>query len=162
MIDGETMPGFSGIYPRRLGREGRLCLPPAFRAVLASAVGDGRDVGTVLAYGGEEPFLQFFSRAAMDEIRRKICDLPRGSHTRWILSRRFRAQTLLATLDARGRVTLPAWVRKRRGFLAGSDVVVVGKGNSFQLWPAAAYGGGNGDRGDAPMHETGAGVRAGG
>lgn len=168
MVGGEIMSGFSGVYHRSLDRAGRLSLPRAFRAVLAEedpAFGEGRDVECVLFYGGEEPFLQFFSHAAMDEIHRKICDLPRGSRDRWVLNRWFVGQTLRAALDARGRVTLPAWLRKRRGFPAGSDVVVVGKGNSFQLWHAAAYGcgeGGDGIGGDAPVHETGEGVRAGG
>ncbi|QEW27339.1 division/cell wall cluster transcriptional repressor MraZ [Roseovarius indicus] len=138
-IESESMTGFTGDYRRRLDAHGRLCLPRAFRAILAAQDPEAdKGVAGVFVYGGDDPFLPCFTMAAMEAIDSKITALPRSSYARRILSRRYRCQTHLVTLDSRGRLAVPARLRERKALVAGGDVVLTGNGDSFRLWPAGA------------------------
>lgn len=119
---------FLGTHAPRLDDKGRLVLPAKFREGLAA--------GVVLAKGQDRsivvwPAAEFASYAArLSEASRS--DEKVRAYLRVLFSGAFDEQP-----DKQGRVTLPAALREYAGL--DRDVIVVGNGQTVEIWDAAAW-----------------------
>jgi MraZ protein len=119
---------FLGTHAPRLDDKGRLVLPAKFREGLAA--------GVVLAKGQDRsivvwPAAEFASYAArLSEASRS--DEKVRAYLRVLFSGAFDEQP-----DKQGRVTLPQALREYAGL--DRDVIVVGNGQTVEIWDAAAW-----------------------
>lgn len=119
---------FLGTHAPRLDDKGRLVLPAKFREALAP--------GLVLTKGQDRsivvwPATEFAAYAArLGEASRS--DEKVRAYLRVLFSGAFDEQP-----DKQGRVTLPPVLREYAGL--DRDVVVVGNGQTVEIWDAAAW-----------------------
>lgn len=119
---------FLGTHAPRLDDKGRLVLPAKFREELAP--------GLVMTKGQDRsivvwPAAAFQEHAArLDELSRTNAQV--RAHLRVLFSGAFDEQP-----DRQGRVTIPAPLREYAGL--DRDVVVVGSGQTVEIWDAAAW-----------------------
>ena len=119
---------FLGTHAPRLDDKGRLVLPAKFREALAP--------GLVLTKGQDRsivvwPATEFTAYAArLGEASRS--DEKVRAYLRVLFSSAFDEQP-----DKQGRVTLPPVLREYAGL--DRDVVVVGNGQTVEIWNAAAW-----------------------
>lgn len=119
---------FLGTHAPRLDDKGRLVLPAKFREALAP--------GLVLTKGQDRsivvwPATEFTAYAArLGEASRS--DEKVRAYLRVLFSSAFDEQP-----DKQGRVTLPPVLREYAGL--DRDVVVVGNGQTVEIWDAAAW-----------------------
>ena len=119
---------FLGTHAPRLDDKGRLVLPAKFREALAP--------GLVLTKGQDRsivvwPAIEFTAYAArLGEASRS--DEKVRAYLRVLFSSAFDEQP-----DKQGRITLPPVLREYAGL--DRDVVVVGNGQTVEIWDAAAW-----------------------
>ena len=119
---------FLGTHAPRLDDQGRLVLPAKFREALAP--------GLVLTKGQDRsivvwPATEFTAYAArLGEASRS--DEKVRAYLRVLFSSAFDEQP-----DKQGRITLPPVLREYAGL--DRDVVVVGNGQTVEIWNAAAW-----------------------
>ena len=119
---------FLGTHQPRLDEKGRLVLPAKFREGLADGVvmTKGQDRSIVVW-----PAADFAAHAArLSELSRT--DAKVRAHLRVLFSGAFDE-----TPDKQGRVTVPPQLRDYAGL--DRDVVVVGAGQTVEIWEASAW-----------------------
>lgn len=119
---------FLGTHAPRLDDKNRVVLPAKFR--------DGLAAGLVMTKGQDHSIV-VWPAADFAEYAERMGELSRTNaqvraHLRVLFSGAFDE-----TLDKQGRVTIPPALREYAGL--DRDVVVVGNGQTLELWDAAAW-----------------------
>lgn len=121
---------FAGSSQLTIDDKGRLAIPARLRTQLAEEY--GKQIAITLGPEAIEVYpAQVFRRIA--EAIPKIADRPK----RMLMQRLFVGHAVESELDAQGRVLVPTMLRERMKL--GSDVVLVGQIDHFELWPAAQW-----------------------
>jgi MraZ protein len=122
---------FTGEYRHTIDPKGRIAVPARFRSELAGEPYVCRWIDGCLA---------IFPRAAWDVLATQISGLARvGDARARELSRSVFATAFPVALDGQGRVLVPANLRQLVGL--GTDVVVVGLNDHFELWEPDRWAG---------------------
>lgn len=141
------LPGFTGEYLQKVDAKGRMSIPADFREVLEAgdpaALAAGKAPGVYVQYGKYlngrllawtvEAFSQIAE--AITSIRPTTDD---DKEAQLRARREVLGQTTRLDIDKDGRVILPLRQRENLGFAEG-EVVFMGLGDSFEIWPAATY-----------------------
>ena len=126
---------FHGKSNVRIDAKSRLSVPAGFRRQLE----DGGDARVVLAPALFDATVHYFPWAAWKAREALIASLPQ-SDARVIAVKKLQFSLAVdVTPDGHGRVLLPADLRQHAGIELESDVVVVGQGQTFDLWSATAW-----------------------
>jgi len=140
---------FRGVNALTLDSKGRLAVPSRYRDQLAEQCG-GRLVVTV----DPDHCLLLYPLPAWEEIERKLVKLPSFNAQARRLQRLLVGHATECELDAAGRILLPTLLREFAQM--DKDVVLIGQGNKFEIWSAAAWDAGRsewlaaGTSGDLP------------
>jgi MraZ protein len=120
---------FRGTYEHSLDDRGRIAIPSRYR--------DAFDAGVVFAKSPDQ-CIEIYTQEAYD--RRAAEVLAEGDNARSSrrLQRAFFAGSWDGELDKQGRVLVPQALRTWAG-LNGS-VIILGRGECFELWDSARYG----------------------
>ncbi len=121
---------FAGSNKLTIDDKGRLAIPARLRAQLADEY--GKQIAVTLGPECIEVYPATVFRRIAEAIP-KIADRPK----RMLMMRLFVGNAVEAELDAQGRVLVPPMLRERMNL--GSDVVLVGQFDHFELWPEAAW-----------------------
>ncbi len=125
---------FSGSHKLTIDDKGRLAVPARVRAQLAEDY--GKQIAVTLGPECIELYpAPVFRRIA--EAILKIRDRPK----RVQMQRLFVGNAVESELDAQGRVSLPPLLRESRKL--GTDVVLVGQIDHFELWPESEWAASN-------------------
>lgn len=115
-----------GNYHHNIDSKGRVIMPAKFR----------EELGDVFyATKGKDNTITILSKAAWDELGRKIAEMPSAKTvqiTRFLFSS---AAELIP--DKQGRVLIPQPLRKYAGL--DKDVVINGTGSKVEIWDKAAW-----------------------
>ena len=114
---------FFGEYEYRIDEKGRAPLPPKFRAAFAD--------GIVLVPGAEKCILAY-TPSEWKELAGDLTTSPLPTSKMRKLSRALFASAFELSLDAQGRIAIPATLRQHAGITA--DVIVAGNNAYLELW----------------------------
>jgi len=117
---------FKGTYRHRIDSKGRLPVPAAFRRAL-QAEAEGRLVVTLL-----DQCLAVYPPHEWEQLEAQLRALPAFSRPVKALTRLLTSRAADCQVDVQGRILLPAPLRQAAGL--GTEVVVVGVLNRFELW----------------------------
>lgn len=127
---------FSGNALRAVDAEGMMTLPPFVLRALIRRTGTGRvmfgphEIDACLT-GYDEPYgAWLFAEAERRRLRDEMLGAGPARHHDHM--RRTFGAAAPAEVDARGRVRLPAMMRRRAGI--GDLALVVGTGGAFEIW----------------------------
>jgi MraZ protein len=119
---------FFGEFEYRLDEKGRLPLPPRFRLAFRE--------GLVVAQGIEK-CLTIYTQAEWKKLADSITGSNLSASKLRTINRALFATAFMLTLDAQGRIGLPANLRQYAGI--GEDVVIAGANNYLELWDRNAW-----------------------
>lgn len=122
---------FKGTYRHRFDPKGRIPVPASFRRGLAEA-GQTRLVATLL-----DQCLAVYPDSEWRRLEAQLRQLPAFSREVKALTRLLASRAVDCELDVQGRIHLPAGLREAAGL--GSETVVVGVVDRFELWAPAAW-----------------------
>lgn len=126
-------PGPGGFYGRfriRLDAKGRLTLPALYRRALGV---DESDEAWLVLRQGNEGFVQVVPAAVFDElVRSGATGAGRSGADRQWQKRLQLSSVDHASLDPKGRMTVPAALLERNGI--GREVLVLGVGRLMEIW----------------------------
>ena len=122
---------FKGTYEHRIDGKGRLPVPAALRRALAP--GEGLVV-TLL-----DQCLAAYPAAEWAKLEAQLASMPAFSKPVKALTRRLASRAADCALDVQGRILLPAVLRSAAAL--GTNVVVVGVLNRFEIWAPEAWSG---------------------
>ncbi len=124
---------FTGTYENKIDRKGRVSLPAAFRSQLPE--GDGR---LVFVYRSPSlPSLEACDQAFMDRLADSLEQFDMYSDTEEDLGAVILADARPLSLDAEGRIMLPA---EHAEFASITDrVTFAGHGRRFRLWQPEGF-----------------------
>ena len=132
---------FRGKSVHKVDAKGRVSIPASFRRVLEEGDpdwGPGENPQLVIVHGSRDgECLEGYSIRAMDEMDDLIEKMPRFSPEREYWETMMNTDSDYASVDENGRMVLSAGLRKKIG--VKSEIVFVGKGNTFQMWDPKAY-----------------------
>lgn len=118
-----------------MDKQGRVAIPASFRRVLEACDPDcpeGGQPAIYLLYGDHrKSWILAYSAAAMAQVDAQIDAMPRGSVERQRAEDYFYANTVDATLDDAGRLTLPAAQRAQVNI--GGEVLFKAAGDTFKI-----------------------------
>lgn len=126
-------PGPGGFYGRfriRLDAKGRLTLPALYRRSLGV---DETDEAWLVLRQGNEGFVQVVPAAVFDDLVRSGATGGglKGPDRQW--QKRMQLSSVdHASLDPKGRMTVPAALLERNGI--GREVLVLGVGRLMEIW----------------------------
>ena len=120
---------FQGASSLSLDAKGRLSVPTRHRDVL-SAMAQGQLTITKHPHG----CLMVFPRPEWEKFRERIAQLPMSAQW-W--KRIFLGNAMDVEMDGTGRVLISPELRAAAGL--SKEAVLLGMGNHFELWDAAAY-----------------------
>lgn len=120
---------FQGASSLSLDVKGRLSVPTRHREVLL-ATASGQLTLTRHPHG----CLMVFARPEWEKFRDRIAALPMSAQW-W--KRIFLGNAMDVAMDGTGRVLVSPELRSAAGI--GREVILLGMGNHFELWDAAAY-----------------------
>lgn len=123
---------FLGTYEKQLDGKRRLQIPQEFRT---AATGAEHGVFCLLSLTDE--CLEAGGDALTALYLQRIEALPFGSERRDALEEAFYGGQRALTYDGGGRITLPDSLCQDAGL--SDDVVIVGKGQRFQIWDRARF-----------------------
>lgn len=135
--DGSEIRGPGGFYGRfriKLDAKGRLTLPALYRRSLGV---DGDEAGLVLRQGNEG-FVQVVPAPVFDELVRSGATggSGKGAERQW--QKRMQLSSVdHASLDPKGRITVPAPLLERNGI--GREVLVLGVGRLMEIWDPDSF-----------------------
>jgi len=123
---------FRGTNPLTLDAKGRMVMPTRYRDALHERCG-----GNLVVTVDKSQCLFIYPLPDWEDIERKIMKMPTmNDHARQMQQMMVGSATEL-TLDAHGRILLPADLREF-AFLT-RDAVLVGQGVRFELWDEARW-----------------------
>ena len=120
---------FYGEFMQDVDARGRMVVPQAFRADLAS--------GLVITRGLDGCLL-VYPASRWDEVADAVSRLPLTRSVARAFARLLLGGASSQTLDAQGRFTLPAPLRRYARL--DSNAVIVGTGDHIEVWGDAAWG----------------------
>lgn len=121
---------FSGSNKLTIDDKGRLAIPARVRTQLSDEY--GKQIAITL---GPE-CIEIFPAAVFRRIAEAIPRIA-DRNKRVLMMRMFVGNAVESELDAQGRVLVPPLLRERMQL--GSEVVLVGQFDRFELWPEAAW-----------------------
>jgi MraZ protein len=121
---------FSGSHKLTIDEKGRLAIPARLRTQLSDEY--GKQIAITL---GPE-CIEIFPAAVFRKIAEAIAKTPDRSK-RVLMMRLFVGNAVETELDAQGRVLVPPMLREHTKL--GSDVVLAGQVDRFELWPEASW-----------------------
>jgi MraZ protein len=127
---------FSGSHKLTIDDKGRLAIPSRLRTQLSDEY--GKQIAITL---GPE-CIEIFPAAVFRSIAEAIAKTP-DRNKRVLMLRLFVGNAVETELDAQGRVLVPPMLRERMKL--GSNVVLAGQVDRFELWPEAAWDASNDD-----------------
>ncbi len=126
---------FHSSYTNRLDVKSRLSIPAEFRAVLAQ-----RASRCVVLYPAiDQPAIDGASEDYLEDIRRSVDALPPLSRERDDFIDAILPHVQCLNWDAGGRVVLPQSLARHAGIKPETNVVFIGRGQSFQIWEPEAW-----------------------
>ena len=139
--------GFTGEYQQKVDGKGRMSIPADFRRVLEAGDPAAKEAGNLpgvyILYGPHlkgrlvAHTVESFSAiaAAIAAIQPKSQDEARQKRLAQVS---LLGHAVRLDLDRDGRVVLPLRQREKIGLTEG-EVVYLGLGDTFEVWPAATY-----------------------
>jgi len=125
---------FISTFAGTLDGKGRVCIPAAWRSILAAQETGGVYLCPTIAGGS----LDGFGQALMDAECERLDSLdPLLSELHDDLASQITAESMLLPIDENGRVRLPEEFIAAAGLK--DKVVFVGMGRKFQIWDPQAY-----------------------
>lgn len=124
---------FRGIHALHLDGKGRAAIPTRYREDLFKMYA-GRLVVTVDV---EDPCLLVYPATEWELIEQKIMSLPSFDKSVRRIQRLFIGYASDETMDAQGRILIPALLREHTEIK--KKVVLVGQGKKFELWDEALW-----------------------
>ncbi len=115
---------FSGEFEHNIDRKGRLIIPARLRTQLPDEVFITR---------GFEGCLFLYTIDRWSQMADELKDLPTTNRAARLVSRLIFSGTE-TSLDAQGRISIPAPLRDHADIELGGEVVVVGVNNHIELW----------------------------
>jgi MraZ protein len=132
--------GFFDQLTSKVDAKGRVSLPAAHRAVLASGdpdCVDGKNPQMILVHSkSHEQCARGFTLKAYKKIRKKISKMPYGAEKDEAVKALIQAATLVQ-VDDNGRMILRKDIRER--FQIGAQAVFVGSDDHLQIWDHDIY-----------------------
>lgn len=123
---------FAGSNRLTIDDKGRLAIPARVRGQLADEY--GRQIAVTL---GPE-CIEIYPAQVFRQVAEKLSKIPDRSK-RMVAQRMFVGYAIESELDAQGRIVVPPTLRSHDDSRLGSDVMLVGAINHFELWPAAQW-----------------------
>ena len=124
-----AFPKFTGLYEHSLDDKGRLTIPARFRARLGDHF--------VLTIAPPEPCLAMYPEPTWSEFCSKLEAAPRKDAQYRAFVRHLFARTEEVSLDAQGRLLIPAALREIAGI--ERDAVLSGALTRVELWSLDAW-----------------------
>jgi len=118
------MPEFTGTYTHTLDSKGRVSVPAAYRRQLT---GEGLHLNL-----GLDGCLVIYPPEKWESVKRELSRLSRGRGPERFFMRRFARYLRAVSLDAQGRIMIPAELLEKAGI--GGEVVFLGQLDSIELW----------------------------
>lgn len=119
---------FLSTYEKQVDKKGRVSVPPAFRAVLASQNFNG-----MIAYASfVRPCIEACGMERLEKLHARMESLDPFSEERDAFETAILGGSVQVNFDAEGRVMLPEALLAKAGIT--DAVVFVGKGATFELW----------------------------
>ncbi len=141
-VGGTGLDGFASNYTNKIDRKGRVSVPSAWRATLAT-----RGQNSIVVYPSVTvTALEAFGRDTLDLITAKRLDrtladgnfsAPLAGRGRDDLVDFILGELRDLPFDGEGRIVLPRPMAEQVGI--EDEVTFVGRGEAFQLWQPAAY-----------------------
>ena len=132
--DNERVVDLNSAYRHKVDAKGRMSLPASFRKVLSSDLVVTRNPKDECLYVFEpEGFNSWVAKVFKDKFG--AFDDTNDLHLK--LRRKLKSRAADVTVDASGRIMLPAEQRAAVGI--DKDVVVVGNTGYFEIWDAQRY-----------------------
>ncbi len=126
---------FHSTYTNRLDVKSRLSIPAEFRDVL-----NQRASRCVVLYPAiDQPAIDGASEDYIEHIRRSMDALPPLSRERDDFIDAILPNIQCLKWDAGGRIVLPQGLMRHAGLTHETNVVLVGRGQSFQIWEPGAW-----------------------
>jgi MraZ protein len=125
---------FSGTHKLTIDDKGRLAIPSRVRTQL------GDEFGKQIAITLGPECVEIYPSQVFRRIAEAILKI-RDRAKRVQMQRLFVGNAVETEFDTQGRVNLPPLLRQAKGL--GSDVVLVGQIDHFELWPEAAWAASN-------------------
>lgn len=122
---------FLGRETNRIDAKGRLAIPAKFREVVGQAA---RLVVTAKVL---DPCLAVYTEERWREFMGKVQTLPQSQPEVRRFTRLVYSSAELCGLDRQGRVLIPAHLRDHAGLT--HEAVVVGSGDTFEIWDASRW-----------------------
>ena len=127
---------FRGEGLHKVDAKGRVSIPALFRRVIEACDPNWSDrvqPELVIVYGDpRKQYLECYTMEAIEEVDRKIDDMPRGSQERKVLERLFHGLSYPTSIDETGRLVIP--VRLRAKINIGKEAYFIAAGDTFQIW----------------------------
>jgi len=132
---------FRGEGLHKVDAKGRVSIPALFRRVIEACDPNWSDrvqPELVIVYGDpRKQYLECYTMEAIEEVDRKIDDMPRGSQERKVLERLFHGLSYPTSIDETGRLVIP--VRLRAKINIGKEAYFIAAGDTFQIWDPNTY-----------------------
>lgn len=119
---------FTGTYRHAIDAKGRLFIPVVLREELGESF---------VVTRGLQKCLRLYPNAAWEAFAAKIAALPESKARD--VRHYFFANAFQTTLDAQGRITLPAESRRFAGLDKDKNIVLVGDDSRLEIWNEAAW-----------------------
>ncbi len=124
---------FLSTYPKKIDKKGRVLVPNAYRAVLATQGAQG-----VVVYGSFiNPCIEACGISRIEALAERIEALDPFSEEYDAFASTILGGSQELAFDGEGRVMLPSALLESAGI--AEEVVFVGKGQTFEIWQPAQF-----------------------
>jgi MraZ protein len=138
---------FRGEFYQKVDGKARVSIPAAFRAVLNAddpQKGEKGGARLYMVYGGKaRNFVECYSKRGADQLAADIEAMDMGSPERVRAERDLISRSVMAEIDADGRIVLPPRVREKMGFAGDqtgeAEAAFAGFTNRFRLYRREVY-----------------------
>lgn len=134
---------FRGEHDCKVDGKGRLVIPSQLRPVIQNndpGYDKGGQATIIVVFGGQrDRNLDCYTVTAADEVQGRIDRLERGSALRTVMEYDFNTCSDELMMDDTGRLVLPKSLRERLQIDDGGQIVLKGKGDTFQMWHPDSY-----------------------
>lgn len=121
---------FVGEYDRSVDGNGRIALPAEFRDDLS---------GQCYLTAHHEGCVKIMSAAAFEEAANDVLQQVKDGRVPESTGRAFGSNTIVATIDKQGRITIDEKLRRYAGLRPGGQATIVGALSSLQVWRDSRY-----------------------
>lgn len=128
-----TEQPYKGFNPYKMDPKFRVSIPPAWRP------GGGEVLFLMFAKEHDLPVVKVLSQAAYNEKVERIHTSDKTPREKDQLLGRLAMLSREATLNDQGKLLVPKDLSEPAGIVADAEVVLVGRGNCFQIWSKANF-----------------------